>query len=99
MDKITKEEALKIAAFTKLTIADDEIDSIVKQLQDVLAYAERVQDMAKDVNIPSTKNINRQRQDIAISFDSRKILDQAPEEQDNYFVVPQILENKSSLNL
>ena len=99
MDKITKEEALKIAAFTKLTIAHDEIDSIVKQLQDVLAYAERVQDMAKDVNIPSTKNINRQRQDIAISFDSRKILDQAPEEQDNYFVVPQILENKSSLNL
>ena len=99
MDKITKEEALKIAAFTKLTIADDEIDSIVKQLQDDLAYAERVQDMAKDVNIPSTKNINRQRQDIAISFDSRKILDQAPEEQDNYFVVPQILENKSSLNL
>jgi len=99
MDKITKEEALKIAAFTKLTIADDEIDSIVKQLQDVLAYAERVQDMAKDIHIPSTKNVNRQRQDIAILFDSRKVLDQAPEEQDNYFVVPQILENKSSLNL
>ena len=92
MDKITKNEALKIAAFTKLTINDDEIDSVVKRLQDVLEYAERVQDMAKDVDIPSSKNINRQRTDVAILFDSKKILDQAPDSQDNYFVVPKILE-------
>lgn len=91
MDKITKDEALKIASFTKLTIDASEIDSIVKQLQDVLAYAERVQDMAKDLDIPSNKNINRQREDLVISFDSSKILDQAPEAQDNYFVVPKIL--------
>jgi aspartyl-tRNA(Asn)/glutamyl-tRNA(Gln) amidotransferase subunit C len=91
MNKITKDEALKIASFTKLTIADDEIDSIVQQLQDVLTYAERVQDMAKDVNIPSHKNVNRQRQDVIVSFDSKKILDQAPDAQDNYFVVPKIL--------
>jgi aspartyl-tRNA(Asn)/glutamyl-tRNA(Gln) amidotransferase subunit C len=91
MDKITKEEALKIASFTKLTIADNEIDSIVEQLQNVLAYAARVQDMAKDLDIPTTKNINRQREDVIVSFDSKKILDQAPDAQDNYFVVPKIL--------
>lgn len=91
MDKITKEEALKIASFTKLTIADDEIESIVKQLQDVLAYALRVQDIAKDVDIPSHKNVNRQRPDVIVSFDSQKILAQAPQEQDDYFVVPKIL--------
>ncbi len=83
MNKITKDEALKIASFTKLTIGDDEIDSIVKQLQDVLAYAERVQDMAKDLDIPTNKNINRLREDIVISFDSNQILDQAPDVQDN----------------
>ena len=92
MDKITKNEALKIAAFTKLTIDESEIDSIVKRLQDVLEYAERVQDMAKDIDIPSNKNVNRQREDIAILFDSKTILDQAPDSQDNYFVVPKILE-------
>jgi aspartyl-tRNA(Asn)/glutamyl-tRNA(Gln) amidotransferase subunit C len=91
MDKITKDEALKIAGFTKLTIADDEIDAIVNQLQDVLAYAARVQDMAKDLDMPTTKNINRQREDVVISFDSQEILDQAPQAQDNYFVVPKIL--------
>jgi len=92
VDKITKEEALKIAAFTKLTIDDSEIDAVVQRLQDVLEYAERVQDMAKDIDIPANKNINRLRQDIVISFDSTKILNQAPEAQDNYFVVPKIIE-------
>lgn len=91
MDKITKDEALKIASFTKLAIHDDEVDAIVKQLQDVLAYAERVQDIAKDIDIPSQKNINRQRNDLVVSFDSQIILDQAPQEQDGYFVVPKIL--------
>lgn len=91
MDKITKDEALKIASFTKLTIKDCEIDLIVKQLQDVLTYAERVQDMAKDLDIPTSKNINRQREDLVVLFDSQKILQQAPDAQDNYFVVPKIL--------
>lgn len=92
MDKITKDEALKIASFTKLTINDNEIDAVVQRLQDVLEYAVRVQDMAKDVDIPSSKNVNRQREDIVNSFDSQKILQQAPESQDNYFVVPKIIE-------
>jgi len=91
MDKITKDEALKIASFTKLTIQDHEIDSIVQQLQDVLAYAERVQDIAKDIDIPSNKNINRQREDVVSSFEAQQILQQAPDAQDDYFVVPKIL--------
>lgn len=92
MDKITKDEALKIASFTKLTINDNEIDAVIQRLQDVLEYAVRVQDMAKDVDIPSSKNVNRQREDIVNSFDSQTILQQAPESQDNYFVVPKIIE-------
>ena len=91
MDKISKEESGKIASFTKLVIDEDEIDGIVKQLQDVLAYAERVQDMAKDIDIPNKKNINRLRQDVVVPTDAQKILAQAPDEQDNYFVVPKIL--------
>lgn len=92
MDKITKDEALKIASFTKLTINDNEIDAVVQRLQDVLEYAVRVQDMARDVDIPSSKNVNRQREDMVNSFDSQTILQQAPESQDNYFVVPKIIE-------
>jgi len=91
VDKITKDEVLNIAALTKLTIEDHEIDAIVKQLQDVVTYAERVQEIAKDISIPSSKNVNRQREDIAILFDSTPILNQAPDEEDNYFVVPKIL--------
>jgi len=92
MDKITKNEALKLASFTKLTIDDNEIDAVVERLQNFLEYAIRVQDMAKDIDIPTSKNVNRQREDIVVLFDSQKILNQAPESQDNYFVVPKIIE-------
>ena len=88
---ITKDEALKIASMTKLIIQDDELDSIVKQLQDMLDYAARVQDMAKDIDIATAKNINRQRLDKVVQFDAKTILEQAPDAQDNYFVVPKIL--------
>ena len=48
--------------------------------------------MAKNIDIASNKNINRQREDLVVSFDSQRILDQSPQEQDNYFVVPKILD-------
>ena len=93
MTEITKEEVLKIAKMTKLVIEQDELESTVKQLQDVLGYAIRVQDIAKDVDIPSNKNINSDREDVVVTSHAQQILQQAPDQQDNYFVVPKILDN------
>lgn len=93
MTKITKEEVLAIAEMTKLHIAAHELDDVVKQVQDVLAYASRVQEMSKDVSVQSDKNINHNRPDVAVQFDATQILKRAPQEQDGYFVVPKILDN------
>lgn len=93
MDKITKEEVLNIAALSKMTIHEDEVDAAMKRLQDVLEYAQRVQDIAQDVEIPSHKNINHDREDLVVKTDSQTILKQAPNSEDNYFVVPKILDN------
>jgi len=93
MVKITKEEVLKIAHLSKIAVNEQEVENIVRQLQDVLSYAERVQDIAKEVDIPTSKNINVDRQDVVISSDPKKILEQAPQAEDGYFVVPKILDN------
>lgn len=93
MTKITKEEVLAIAEMTKLSIAANELDEVVKQVQDVLAYASRVQELSKDVAIESNKNVNHNRQDVPVQFDAAQILQRAPQEQDGYFVVPKILDN------
>ena len=90
--KITRDELLRIAAISKLEIKQEEIDPLVSQLQAVLSYAERVNQVADDnSNEPSNKNINIMRDDIPHHYISAPILAQAPEREENYFVVPKIL--------
>jgi aspartyl-tRNA(Asn)/glutamyl-tRNA(Gln) amidotransferase subunit C len=93
MVNITKEEVLKIAQLSKIAINEQEIEEIVRRFQDILNYAERVQDIAKEVDIPTSKNINVDREDVIVSSDPARILAQAPQAEDNYFVVPKILDN------
>jgi len=94
MSKISIEDVKNIAILTKLHIDDSELESVRKQLEDVLTYAERVQQIAKDIEIPSNKNINHDREDSVITGRVEDILAQAPQEEDNYFVVPKILDSE-----
>jgi len=89
--KITREELLKIASISKLEIKECELEGLIKQLQAVLSYAERVNQVAEDVDLPSSKNINIMRDDIAFPSCPKPILEQAPKEEEDYFVVPKIL--------
>lgn len=94
MTKISKEEVLKIAEISHISIREDEIGPMIKHLEGVLSYAERVQEVAADIEQePSNKNVNVFREDVIIKTDSEAILCQAPERDQDYFVVPVIIEN------
>ena len=93
MAKVTKEEIKKIAELTKVSFTDDELEGVMQQFNDVISYAERVVQIAQQAEIVSVKNINADRADIVIPTDSLKILAQAPDGEDNYFVVPKFLDN------
>jgi aspartyl-tRNA(Asn)/glutamyl-tRNA(Gln) amidotransferase subunit C len=93
MAQVTKEEIKKIAELTRVIVHDDELDSIMQQFNDVITYAERVAQLAQQAEIVTVKNINVDRADQVVSTDSSKILAQAPDSQDNYFVVPKFLDN------
>lgn len=93
--KISREEALKIAHISRLALDEEEVDRVVQQLQEVLAYAQRVQELAGDLHDqPSNKNINIMRDGVAVPSDSQRMLERAPEREENYFVVPRILDTK-----
>ena len=94
MTKISREEVKKIAQISALEIHEDEIEPMMKQLEEVLSYAECVQEIAAEIEEPSNKNINVFREDVVIKTDSEAILERAPEREDNFFVVPSILEDK-----
>ncbi len=91
---ISKEEVLKIARISAIEIREDEVEKLTKQLEDVLAYAARVAEIAADLQEPSTKNINVFREDVARDADTQAILERAPEREDDFFVVPSIIEDK-----
>ena len=91
---ISREEVLKLARISKLSIHDGEIEGITKQIEDVLSYAARVQEVKENVALSLMKNINTVREDVIIPTDPAPILAQAPEKEAGYFVVPAILEHK-----
>ncbi|MDR3550600.1 MAG: Asp-tRNA(Asn)/Glu-tRNA(Gln) amidotransferase subunit GatC [Candidatus Babeliales bacterium] len=93
MAKISKEDVLKIAHISHITIAENEVDALVNRLEQVLSYAARVQEIAGEVQVISSKNVNVLREDVAVPFDAQLILARAPETQEHYFVVPAILDS------
>ena len=93
MAQITKEEVEKIARLSHIELTEQEIINAMKHLEAVLSYAARVQDIAQDIDVPTLKNSNVERDDIIIPTDPQTILAQAPEREGDFFVVPVIIEN------
>ena len=89
--KVTREELLRIAAIAKLEIKQNEVEPLVAQLEAFLSYAERVNQIAEDANEPSNRNVNIMRDDVTVPSIAFSILAQAPEREEDYFVVPKIL--------
>ncbi len=93
--KITREEVIKIAEISKIALHENEIDLLVKQLQDILAYSACVQKIADETaDLPSNRNVNFFREDVVMESMSEAVLGQAPESEEGYFVVPKILDTK-----
>lgn len=93
MTKITKEEVIKLANLSRIELKEEEIDLAIKQLEDVLSYAQRVKEIAKDIEIDLEKNINVFASDVINKVDSEPILNEAPDREDHFFVVPRIIED------
>lgn len=90
---ITTQEVEKIAKLSNIELSESEITQAQKHLEAVLSYAARVQDIAKDVDIILLKNENVERPDTIQQCNPEPILEQAPEREGDFFVVPVIIEN------
>lgn len=95
MKEITKPELLALAHLSRLQLSDDEVVALIPQINDVLVYALRVKDIVKmheNQEADLQKNCNIVREDVVVRTDPEPLLSQAPEREQNYFVVPMILE-------
>lgn len=93
--KVSKEEILHIAKLANLNLKKEEIDTYILHLQDILNFANIVNNAPVEGLTESTgvnNNYNVFRKDEVISFeDNEALLANAPERERNMFKIPKVL--------
>lgn len=91
MVNFTKEELLKIAKLSALTLNDQEIPLFEKHLQVLLSYTSQIDAVTSQTLPPTIFNVSVFREDRAMEKDSLLLLQEAPKTHESFFVVPKIL--------
>ena len=92
---VSKEEILHIAKLANLKLKEEEIPEYIKNLQDILNYANIVDNApieGLDTSIGALENYNVFRKDeIKIFEDNKSLLQNAPEQEENMFKIPKVI--------
>lgn len=93
--KVEKEELLHIAKLANLTIKEEEINNYLLNLQDILNFANIVNEAPVEglkETIGLNDNCNVFRKDEIKEFeDKASLLANAPEEEQNMFKIPKVI--------
>lgn len=96
MANVSKEELLHIANLADLNIKDEEIDSYLVNLQDILNFAEIVNNAnteGLEETIGENDKFNVFRKDEVKTFENNKMLLQNAKEQErNMFKIPKVIQ-------
>lgn len=93
---ITKEQVQKVAMLGRLKLTDQEADQYTSQLNDILQFVEKLNELDTDAVEPTSHvlpmaNVLREDQ-VRPSLDREQALANAPERQDGMFRVPPVFE-------
>ena len=87
---VTHEEIRKIAKLAKLSVGDDELDRLTKDMSEIIGFADTINAVGADAsdfdNINGLSNAFRE-DAVVPSFDREEILKNAPNQEDGYFLV------------
>ena len=92
---ISKEEILHIAELADLNIKEEEVNNYAKNLQDILEFAEIINNVNTDSvkeSIGTLEISNVFRKDEVKDFeDKESLLQNAPESEQNMFKIPKVI--------
>jgi aspartyl-tRNA(Asn)/glutamyl-tRNA(Gln) amidotransferase subunit C len=92
---VSKEELLHIANLAQLTLKDEEIDKYLLNLQEILNFANTVNDAPVedlDITIGANEAKNRFRKDeIKVFEDNELLLSNCKEVEQNMFKLPKVI--------
>ena len=93
--KVSKEEILHIANLASLTLEENEIDKYILNLQDILNFANIVNNApvdGLDITIASNEEKNKFRKDEVKRFENTQgLLQNSKETEQNMFKIPKVI--------
>ena len=95
--KISKDDVTKAAELARLEVTEEETEIFTEQLGNILEYIEKLNELDTD-NVEPTSHVldisTPLREDKVVKWLSiEEVLQNAPESEDDFFVVPQVIEN------
>lgn len=93
--KVSKEEILHIANLAQLNLKDDEIDKYILNLQEILNFANivnnaPVEDLDITIGANEAKNVFR-KDEVKVFEDNKALFANAPSQEGNMFKIPKVL--------
>lgn len=87
---VTHEDVIQIARLAKLSIPDDELDALTKDMADIIKFADTINNASEEGvefdNINHLSNVFRE-DEVVPSYDSEEILCNANDQEDGHFLV------------
>jgi len=92
MAQLQRSDIMKLAELSCLKLSDQEIDTLLTDLQKLISYVDQLSDAHATAQAPTHKATNVMRPDHIEPFPADVVLAQAPERFEHYFVVPKVLD-------
>ncbi len=87
---VSHEDVIQIARLSKLSVKDDEIDALTKDMAEIIKFADTINDAFETGenfdNINNLSNVYRE-DEVVNSFDREEILSNANDQEDGHFLV------------
>ena len=94
--KITRNEVEYVATLARLSLKDDEIDALTSDMDSILAYVEKLNELDTGDIVPTAHAVpveNAFREDqVRPSLGMEKALKNAPKSENGCFRVPKVIE-------
>ena len=93
--KVSKEELLHIANLAQLELADEEVDSYLANLEEILNFANivnnaPVENLDITIGANEAKNVFR-KDEVNVFEDNEALMQNAPDKEFNMFRIPKVL--------
>ena len=91
-----KKNLLKLGKLARISIKDDKLDSLGEDLNSILKFVDQLQEIKTDQVDPTSNSLEQKllsREDIVEKINEAKdVLENAPEQEMNFYVVPKVIE-------